>query len=195
MKAEMRYYVIYSIETQEKISRVKPNYIKGKGWKLTESGKSEDIEPDRETGKKWNHRKYCAFLTAEQLNKILKEESFDTCNTMGAITKFGWLSAISFNFEDEWAWRNAYISIIPSDETDNAVNEALEKLPEIQKNLVLTHEIQPKLESLLEQLKELESVGINDEIGLPDSLEFNLKQFILEMNYHDEKEVENEKRA
>lgn len=157
MKTKVNYHVIYSIDTPENISRVKPSYIKGRTWKVTESGKSDDIEPDPDTGKKWNHRKYCAVLRAEQLREMLDRESWSTCKTMGAITlEYGWMDAISFDFRDSEAFRNAYIS--PLIEDWKQLDTIMSKHTEEQQKLIGERVLRPKVEELLDGLENLEWV-------------------------------------
>lgn len=174
MEVEIRYYVIYAMDTFLKVSRAKPSYIKGKHWKMTESGKNDDWDVKE---KKPNHRKYCGILTADQLKEMLEEEGYwSTCETMGALTlEFGLLPAISFDFEDENSFKNAYVSPILWNE--DGIYKALDKLPKKQREKTLDMEIHPKMDGLLNFLKDLDSNAV--ELNIPSSLDLKVEQMII----------------
>lgn len=108
----MRFYVIYSVDVPQGES-LSPWTPRGKAWKQTESGKTE-----YDLGTKWEkgrHRKYVAYLSRQQFELFLDQIGLHAENveTMGSITEFGHLPAISFTSVDEEAIVNAHVTPMP----------------------------------------------------------------------------------
>lgn len=188
MKVRTLFYVIYTIDTHEKISRVKPDYIKHPKFKVTEN-EGEFIS---DCEKPFNHRKYVGIIDAHELLDILKEEYSSTYETMGALTlEFGMLDAISFQFEDQEAWRGAYISLI-FDETEEFCKE-MDTIPKDQWEIFQKLELWPKTKDIYNKLKEMDGCpsfddDYKDEEGneiLPYTIELNIRQNFLNINLKD----------
>lgn len=170
MKAELKYFVITSLDTPKGYIRMnKPNVLR-KNTKVTESSNSEDMP-------NYVHRKYCSEFNKTQLKELLNENWFETCKTMGALTiEYGFMDAISFNFENCDAYLNSYISPIISNE--NELISELDKLPETVKDIKISR-IQSKLKRIMNLLYNLNP---HNEIHLPESFSIDLNQIELELN-------------
>lgn len=111
----MKFYIIYSISCQrvESIKQFQPPNVKS--WNCTEDDSCYDYDylgGDYINGK---HRKYVNTLTKAQFKRFV-----DRCQlvaqdveTMGSLTEFGLIPAISFDSEMDWAIINAYVTPIP----------------------------------------------------------------------------------
>lgn len=111
------------------ISRVKPRF-------LNRFTVTEDEVEDPEYTKQ--HRKYTGILTAEELERVVREDELwinDVCQTMGSITDLGWLSSISWDYVDDYSRYhiNAYVSPLIRSE---GIDENFELLDDEQKEIV-----------------------------------------------------------
>jgi hypothetical protein len=114
----MKFYVIYSFDCPKSVS---VNYFKPpqiKKWKLTEGDDQYELS---HLGGDWNHGKHRKYVRLIESKKEFYRFVEDTgliaqsVETMGSITEFGLLPAISFISEDLDAdgYANAYVTPIP----------------------------------------------------------------------------------
>ena len=114
----MRFYVIYSFDILRELSvqSLKPPFIKR--WTLTEQDDQYDYDylgKEYENGK---HRKYVAELSKKQFKQFIEEQSLycDEVETMGSLTEFGLLPAISYRSDDDDHYiinQSAYVTPLP----------------------------------------------------------------------------------
>lgn len=129
----MRFYVIYWFDvpnyiapedkTEELVwahSHVTP-YTPPKSFhmQLTErDDKSDEYAHVMEAYETCKHRKYVGFLSKEQLRKLCWDMNLwpEDVETMGSITEYGWLPALSFEIDitdHESVMGGAYVTPIP----------------------------------------------------------------------------------
>jgi len=136
MKEKMRYYVILTIMAwgdSKGTNQFRPAIVKRPlFW-----------PSDVDMCKEYVSRKYCGILSFEQLIQLLVEIDFSsTSDSLGALCEYGWLSAVSFEKDEENYWAgsygnlNAYISPLYSDELMNKFGY----LSEENKLMVNSHE-------------------------------------------------------
>ena len=110
------FFVIYSVDIPANKSLIpyRPNNIKL--WDITEGNDQYEFDY---LGGKWSkgkHRKYVARLTMDQFKEFVEDQYLypEDCETMGSLTGFGWLPAISFNYESNYdlVIKNAYVTPI-----------------------------------------------------------------------------------
>jgi len=85
-----------------------------KAWDLTEG--DDQYEYDYLEGwEKGKHRKYCREMGKKAFHNFVERTMLyaEDVETMGSITHFGWLPAISFNSYEENAILNAYVTPLP----------------------------------------------------------------------------------
>jgi hypothetical protein len=133
----VKFYVIYSVDVargsdrnggcnlrccRPTISRYLPHGWRK--WQCTEGDESYDYDYLAEEGgygsevwRKGQHRKLCALLSREEFERFLEDVSLvaEDCETMGSLTGFGWLPAISFGDDGDhpYAILNAYVTPVP----------------------------------------------------------------------------------
>lgn len=110
MRVKIRYFVILSVDIYQSeypatLAEAKPKIVRFPKFKMT-----ENCVEDPEYILK--HRKYCGFLTPQEADEFLSENFTDTCQTLGSISEYGWLPAISFSDGDcgQGFYLNAYIT-------------------------------------------------------------------------------------
>ena len=113
----MEYYVIYSFDCKRNhsVNQFKPPQCR-KLWQLTEGDDQYEYDYLGENYEHGKHRKYCATL-----NKIQFRDFIDDCNlyledveTMGSLTEYGHLPALSFHSDDTYAInQGAYVTPLP----------------------------------------------------------------------------------
>jgi len=115
----MRFYVIYSFDIPYEDS-VKP-WTPRRVFKLQTTERHDGADGDYDyLGDNWTkskHRKYVGFLSKAQLRQLCWDMGFrpEETETMGSLTEYGWLPAISFNAETEYydVIGNMYVTPIP----------------------------------------------------------------------------------
>lgn len=118
--AKMDFYVIYSVDANEygRIDRYRPPHFQKLEWCITESGPSELFCTTRPS--KSRHRKYTNVLTFKQLCELIDWCGLapDRQKTMGSLTEYGWLPAVSFSLSDYDVCGHAHISPLPPQPDD-----------------------------------------------------------------------------
>lgn len=172
---EIKYQVILTIDIYDHhcISRYKPKFLNKKSWRVTE--KTGDESDGQE------HRKYCAILSSTELKiayeELIEQYSISTCQTMGAITEYGCLPAISWDVQlDDSARLNAYVSPMPelSPEEVNAWKALIENERTI-KNERINKRIDEIMEFLHDVNEEYEAVD-PDDFTFPETIETDFLQ-------------------
>ena len=167
LKVELRFIAIVSLDIYKKsqceewgveyigrITRRKPDCIKGKKWEVTE----EDAEDEYVK----YHRKYVGHMLTFAEIKELAEYFYSTCQTMGSLTlEYGHLSSISWNVDDAAGYSlNAYISPIVYNAEE--FNKAIESYEEDHIKAVMERDCWPRLEEAEEMLEDLDFINDND---------------------------------
>jgi hypothetical protein len=138
---DLRFYVIYSFDIyhDQSVKPFQPPNVKQ--WDMTEDDNQYEFDylgKDYENGK---HRKYVADLSYEQFNRFVDHLSLvaSDVETMGSLTEFGVLPAISFDGlyydGDDAIFQNAYVTPYLPDVTldDNRWEEIKSKMIETYK--------------------------------------------------------------
>ena len=184
MKARILYYVIvdvYSISAFEgsKIKDVIPDFFNWKNGKKRVFKQTEGSREAEEPATK--HRKYVGIINAKQLKQI-KEDFYlqGTCQTMGTLTEYGWLDAISWDLDITDCYHtdctcNLYVSPIIDFKDAEKIESILNKLPDFEKKIKID-KIQLQLQKALNRLKDR---GKN---RYSTSIEIDLLQCELEMS-------------
>lgn len=113
----MIFSVIYSFDCprEQPVGYFMPPKNQRRLWQQTEGDEQYDLD----VWEKGKHRKLCAEdLTRAQFDAFVKHCALvaEDCETMGALTGFGWRPAISFNSQQEErpGYGNAYVTPYPS---------------------------------------------------------------------------------
>lgn len=108
----MKFYIIYSFDVTKEMSvnPFKPPLIKR--WTMTEDDDCYEYDYLGEKYEKGKHRKYTALLNKNQFKRFIEHCNMvmDDVETMGSITEYGHLPALSFNIND--AVQNDYYELI-----------------------------------------------------------------------------------
>jgi len=122
----MQFGIIYSIEVYKSevvLENCRPPAEQRKEglWEQTEKGDSEYNATLDTTG--WLHEKWCACLTLEQMDELVKRTDIvaDSTETMGSLgapqpdgtTSWGCSPAVSFQYYDNDCDLNAYVTPYP----------------------------------------------------------------------------------
>jgi len=186
MKARILYYVIGSVDvysdnvfTGSKIEDVIPDFFNWKNGKKRVFRQTEGSKEAEEPATK--HRKYVGIINAKQLKQI-KEDFYlqGTCQTMGTLTEYGWLDAISWDLDITDCYHtdctcNLYVSPIIDFKDAEKIESILNKLPDFEKKIKID-KIQLQLQKALNRLKDR---GKN---RYSTSIEIDLLQCELEMS-------------
>jgi len=103
---DVSYYIIVTVEFAKGMSIldiVPRNSLLRKKLQLTE----QDEEAADES---YKHRKYVGFVSGEELHKICDEQDVKSTSvrTLGSITEYGWMPAVSFGNDDDYIWTGIY---------------------------------------------------------------------------------------
>ena len=112
----MKFYVIYSLDVPRDTSVKEFQPPNLKLWDCTETDSEYDYGYLEGCWTKGKHRKYCALLTREEFDAFIQHVRLypEDCETMGSLTGFGLLPAISFNDDcEDRAILNAYVTPVP----------------------------------------------------------------------------------
>lgn len=127
MKTKLRYYVIFTITiwNGKNTRQFRPAIVKRPLFWPSDVEINDGIIS----------RKYCGVLTFAQLIQFLNEVDFDdTSHTMGSISEYGHLDAVSFERSDESYYTGAsanliaYVSVLYDDELQLADTLTEEKI-------------------------------------------------------------------
>ena len=109
----MEFYVIYSADClhENYLKNCRPRPELCEKLTLTEDGESEY----RYLGGPWEdavHEKWAGFLAKAEFDQFIDDTylTAEDCETMGSLTEFGWMPAISFNADDNDSICNAYVT-------------------------------------------------------------------------------------
>lgn len=125
----MRFFVIYDfdITREQSVERYKPPHAR-RLWDLTETDECYEFDyladegsgEDYERFRNGKHRKYVAELSREEFEEFLHSTGLwaDDTPTMGSLTGFGWMPAISFrgenyHYDHHLVWQSAYVTPLP----------------------------------------------------------------------------------
>lgn len=195
METELKYYVIlscdlysseYHIGSDVKFKDVLPEIVLNKkiGRKKLFQITEKERNPDDFI---LYHRKYVALLDSFDLATLLDEMYCDeTCQTMGALTEYGMLDAISFTSHDEAYQLNAYVSPLPlfSETNSNYLDSLVESGGDQLKELIgrsIGNEISKVLDFLEDGILDLDLNDIDVvEDNVPNSISFIPNQLEIE---------------
>ena len=113
----MKFYVIYEFDCakEDSVNRYYPS--ERKLFDLTENS----LEDNRK------HRKLVAMLTKKQFKRFVNDTGLspETTETMGSMTQFGWLPAVSFTYYDYYSGARASAYVTPITEKGRNDSEAI----------------------------------------------------------------------
>jgi len=127
MEVKLKYFVILTLDTYKNdypwsIKSIKPKIVKYPKFWVTEKTPEDDFV--------LAHRKYCGHLSPQEAQEFLREEFDNAEETMGSISEYGLLPAISFNDDYQSYRKNAYVSIVLDYKDEELLCNAVEKHPQ-----------------------------------------------------------------
>lgn len=195
MKVDLKYYVIFTCELYEPYDGgIAPNVTfkqaipdtvldskvgRKKLFKITE----KNVKPDEHI---MYSRKYVALLDHFELVELLDQMYVDeTCKTMGALTEYGLLDAISFSSYDNEYGLNAYVSPFPcfTEKQDNYLENLIKNNSDMADNV--RNNVSKPIHNVLDFLEndilelDLNDIDIVDE-NVPSYIEFIPNQYEIE---------------